>query len=150
MKVQQPNLNRIKEILKEQGRTQTWLAKKIGKSYVVVSRYCNNNAQPRLSILTSIAEVLDVDIRKFIVPMMVKGKSEKEIRINNFEQISRDIINQLENVNPKLGDLSDIGNHVGIAIGKYIIQKNEDNLGFTKESFINGFNHGISLIDGTH
>ena len=62
------NMNRIKEILKEQGRTQTWLAEKIDKSYVIVTNYCNNNTQPSLYILKNIAEVLDVDIRELLVP----------------------------------------------------------------------------------
>lgn len=61
-------MNRIKEVLKEQGRTQTWLAEKIGKSYVVVTNYCNNNAQPSVEVLRKIAEVLDVDVRELLVP----------------------------------------------------------------------------------
>jgi putative transcriptional regulator len=60
-------MNRIKEVLKEQGRTQTWLAEKIGKSYVVVTNYCNNNAQPSVEVLRKIAEVLDVDVRELLV-----------------------------------------------------------------------------------
>ncbi len=61
-------MNRIKEVLKEQGRTQTWLAEKIGKSYVVVTNYCNNNAQPSIQVLTEISQVLDVDVRELLVP----------------------------------------------------------------------------------
>ena len=60
-------MNRIKEVLKEQGRTQTWLAEQIGKSYVVVTNYCNNNAQPSIPVLRRIAEVLDVDVRELLV-----------------------------------------------------------------------------------
>ncbi len=60
-------MNRIKEILKEQGRTQTWLAEKIRKSYSVVTNYCNNNSQPSIEVLTEIAQVLDVDIRELLV-----------------------------------------------------------------------------------
>jgi transcriptional regulator with XRE-family HTH domain len=60
-------MNRIKEILKEQGRTQTWLAEKIGKSYVVVTNYCNNNSQPSVQVLTDISKVLDIDIRELLV-----------------------------------------------------------------------------------
>ena len=56
-------MNRIKEVLKEQGRTQTWLAEKIEKSYVIVTNYCNNNAQPSIEVLRKIARVLDVDVR---------------------------------------------------------------------------------------
>jgi len=60
-------MNRIKEVLKEQGRTQTWLAEKINKSYVVVTNYCNNNAQPSVEVLRKIAKVLDVDVRDLLV-----------------------------------------------------------------------------------
>lgn len=61
-------MNRIKEVLKEQGRTQTWLSEKIEKSYVVVTNYCNNNAQPSIEVLRKIAEILDVDVRELLVP----------------------------------------------------------------------------------
>lgn len=60
-------MNRIKEVLKEQGRTQTWLAEKIGKSYVVVTNYCNNKSQPSLPVLKKISEVLEVDVRDLLV-----------------------------------------------------------------------------------
>jgi putative transcriptional regulator len=61
-------MNRIKEVLKEQGRTQTWLAEKVGKSYVVVTNYCNNNKQPSIHILREIAKVLSVDVRELLIP----------------------------------------------------------------------------------
>lgn len=60
-------MNRIKKVLKEQGRTQTWLAEKIGKSYVIVTNYCNNNSQPSIQVLTDISQVLDVDVRELLV-----------------------------------------------------------------------------------
>ena len=60
-------MNRIKEVLKEQGRTQTWLSEKIGKSYVIVTNYCNNKAQPSIAVLRKIAKILDVDVRVLLV-----------------------------------------------------------------------------------
>lgn len=60
-------MNRIKEVLKEQGRTQTWLADQIEKSYVIVTNYCNNNAQPSIPVLREIAKVLDVDVKDLLV-----------------------------------------------------------------------------------
>lgn len=45
------------------------------------------------------------------------------------------------------GDLSDFGNEIGLNIGQYI---NIDILGFEKEDFISGLEHGISIIDGSH
>lgn len=61
-------MNRIKEILKEQGRTQMWLSEKINKSYVIVTNYCNNNAQPSIEVLRKIALILDVDVRELLEP----------------------------------------------------------------------------------
>ena len=59
-------MNRIKEILKAQGRSQIWLADHIGKSYVVTTNYCNNKTQPKISVLHKIAQVLEVDIRELL------------------------------------------------------------------------------------
>ena len=64
-------MNRIKDILEEQGRTQTWLAQRLGKSYVVLTNYCNNNTQPSIPTLRSIAEILDVDIRELLEPTKI-------------------------------------------------------------------------------
>ncbi|MDF0716942.1 helix-turn-helix transcriptional regulator [Muricauda sp. 334s03] len=61
-------MNRVKEVLQEQGRTQTWLADKINRSYVVVTNYCNNNNQPSIAVLRAIAKALDVDVRELLVP----------------------------------------------------------------------------------
>jgi len=41
-----------------------------------------------------------------------------------------------------IGDIGDVGNEIGIVIGKY----NKDDV----EDFIMGLKHGISLSDGTH
>ena len=65
-------MNRIKEILKLQGRSQAWLAEKVGKSYVVVTNYCNNKTQPSILVLKKVAEVLEVDVRELLVS--TKGK----------------------------------------------------------------------------
>ena len=61
-------MNRIKDVLKEQGRTQSWLAEKIGKSYVVTTNYVNNKHQPSIPVLYKVAEALDVEVRTLLVP----------------------------------------------------------------------------------
>jgi len=61
-------MNRIKEVLREQGRSQKWLAEKIDKSYIVVTNYCNNKAQPSIEVLKKIAQALDIDIRELLIP----------------------------------------------------------------------------------
>ena len=63
-----------------------------------------------------------------------------------FEDIRASIITQLGNIKYKSGDLSDMGNEIGIAIGKYTMGDNA--LGV--DDFIAGLRHGVSLIDGTH
>ncbi len=60
-------MNRIKEVLDEKGIKQTWLAEKLGKSYNMVNGYVQNRQQPRLKVLTEIANILDVDIKELIV-----------------------------------------------------------------------------------
>jgi putative transcriptional regulator len=60
-------MNRIKEVLKEKGIKQIWLAEKLGKSYNMVNGYVQNRQQPRLEVLNEIATILDVDVRKLIV-----------------------------------------------------------------------------------
>lgn len=45
------------------------------------------------------------------------------------------------------GDLSDLGNEIGVTIGDYITN---DKIGYEKDDFIIGFDHGISIIYGTH
>lgn len=59
-------MNRIKDVLQEQGRSQTWLSEKIDRSYVIVTNYCNNNNQPSIPVLRKIAKVLDVDVRELL------------------------------------------------------------------------------------
>lgn len=59
-------MNRIKIILEEQGRSQTWLAKQLNKSFVVVTNYCNNNKQPSIPVLIKIAGILEIDVRELL------------------------------------------------------------------------------------
>ena len=67
--------------------------------------------------------------------------------MTKFEQIKQDVINQLQDIgyDTTSCDLSDLGNEIGIVIGRHI-----DNYECDIDSFIDGVRHGISLIDGTH
>jgi putative transcriptional regulator len=60
-------MNCIKEVLENQGRSQRWLADKLGKSYNMVNAYVQNRQQPRLEILYEIADLLSVDIKDLLV-----------------------------------------------------------------------------------
>ena len=61
-------INRIKELLVIQGKTQVWLAEQTGKSTTTIASICNNKTQPHLKDLKRIAAILDVDIRELLVP----------------------------------------------------------------------------------
>jgi len=60
-------INRLKVVLAEQGRTNKWLAEKLGKNTTTVSRWCTNEMQPSLETLTEMAEVLGLDVRELLV-----------------------------------------------------------------------------------
>ena len=54
-------LNRIKAVLEEKGISQTWLSKKMGKSFSTVNAYVCNRTQPNLTTLLEIAQILSVE-----------------------------------------------------------------------------------------
>jgi len=60
-------MNRIKDILKQKGIKQTWLADRLGKSYNMTNSYVQNRSQPSLEDLNRIANILDVDVKDLIV-----------------------------------------------------------------------------------
>ena len=60
------NLNRIKVVLVEKGKTSKWLAKEIGKTPCTVSKWCSNSIQPNLTTLDKIAKLLDVDLKDLL------------------------------------------------------------------------------------
>ena len=59
-------LNRIKEVLDEKGISQTWLAKKLDKSFNSVNSYVCNRTQPNLETLLLISQILNVDLKDLI------------------------------------------------------------------------------------
>lgn len=63
--------------------------------------------------------------------------------MEKMRDLTEPIIKQLSSIQYEVGDVSDLGNEIGIAIGN---QLSGENL----QAFISGLRHGISLIDGTH
>ena len=59
-------LNRIKEVLDEKGISQTWLAKKMDKSFNTVNSYVCNRSQPNLETLLQISLILNIDMKDLI------------------------------------------------------------------------------------
>lgn len=59
-------LNRIKDVLEAKGISQTWLSKRLNKSYNSVNAYVCNRAQPNLETLLLISNILEVDMKDLI------------------------------------------------------------------------------------
>jgi len=64
--------------------------------------------------------------------------------MTEFTHILTQIKQHLEKVPYDNGDLSDVGNEIGIVLGRYV-DKEQD-----LKDFIQGVRHGISLTNGTH
>ena len=60
-------INRIKAVLAETGHTGKWLASQLGKDPTTVSKWGTNKIQPDLQVLSTIAALLDVNIRDLLV-----------------------------------------------------------------------------------
>lgn len=60
------NLNRLKVVLVEKGKTGKWLAGELGKSNCTISKWCSNSIQPDLQTLDKIAKLLDVDVKDLL------------------------------------------------------------------------------------
>ena len=58
--------NRIKVVLAEKNTTNRWLAEKIGKSEITISRWSQNKSQPSLEQLREIAKHLEVSPKDLI------------------------------------------------------------------------------------
>ncbi len=61
------NLNRLKAVLADAGKTNKWLAEQLGKDPVTVSKWCTNTTQPDMYTLARISDLLNVDIRQLLV-----------------------------------------------------------------------------------
>ena len=66
-------LNSIKEVLDEKGISQTWLAKKLDKSFNTVNSYVCNRSQPNLETLLQISQILNIDMKDLIADQEQKN-----------------------------------------------------------------------------
>lgn len=69
--------------------------------------------------------------------------SDREI---DFQNLLKSVSSKLKIVTYNNGDISDLGNEIGIAVGTAIKNMTEDEI----SQFISGFVHGVSLTNGTH
>lgn len=62
-----------------------------------------------------------------------------------FNRVKNELLTKLRDLTYE-GDLSDIGNEIGIIIAKYT----SSDFGWELNGFYDGIKHGISITDGTH
>lgn len=65
--MQRTNLNRLKAVLADRGRTGKWLAGQLNKDPATVSKWCTNRCQPDLPTLHRIAILLQIDVKDLLV-----------------------------------------------------------------------------------
>ena len=66
------NLNRIKVVLVERGKTGRWLADELGKTPVTISKWCSNSIQPDLQTLDKKAKLLEVNVKELLNDTEIK------------------------------------------------------------------------------
>lgn len=64
--------------------------------------------------------------------------------MSNFQHILKQIKEHMEKVQYENGDLSDVGNEIGIVLGNYVETEQDF------KNLVTGIRHGISLTNGTH
>ena len=64
--------------------------------------------------------------------------------MDNFQHIKKHLIDNLNRISYENGDLSDIGNEIGIVLGHYVETEQDF------KDLVQGMRHGISLTNGTH
>jgi DNA-binding Xre family transcriptional regulator len=53
-------MNKLKEILRKQGRSNKWLAVQLGKSENTIGSWCANKTQPKLNDIEKICKILTI------------------------------------------------------------------------------------------
>ncbi len=72
---------------------------------------------------------------------------ERELDENGFREIVGRLRQSLGGLSIEYaGDISDLGNEIGIKVGTAIEGMTEEEI----SDFISGFRHGVSLTNGTH
>ena len=68
------NINQLKVVLVEHGKSAKWLAEQLGKDPATVSKWCTNTSQPSIDTFWEIARLLNVDIKELLLPQIQKVK----------------------------------------------------------------------------
>jgi hypothetical protein len=98
------------------------------------------------NVLTPILEMCGDDQEDMLIWDVTLLDGLEDDRLIDFKETINIISEHLNNLKYYNGDISDIGNEIGYAIGSVLENMTE----YEINSFITGFKHGVSLTNGTH
>jgi DNA-binding XRE family transcriptional regulator len=70
-------MNQIKKVLKQQGRTQIWLAVQLDVTKSTMSSWCNHHSEPNLTYIYKASDILNVQLTELLADKADLKKSIK-------------------------------------------------------------------------
>ena len=67
-------MNKLKDIIRHEGRTQKWLSEKLNVSENTISSWVNNKSQPSLKMIYSIAEAMNVKASDLLIEPKIEER----------------------------------------------------------------------------
>lgn len=58
--------NRLNKVLKEQGRSKSWLANELGMNRSTIYKYCSNDLQPNIFLLKKLSKLLGISMEDLV------------------------------------------------------------------------------------
>lgn len=98
------------------------------------------------NVLTPTLEMYGDDQEDMLIWDVTLLDGLEDDRLIDFKETANKISEHLNNLKYYNGDISDIGNEIGYAIGSALENMTE----YEINSFVTGFKHGVSLTNGTH
>ena len=107
-------------------------------------RMTNNKAREYTSPLIEelLNEVTPEEMEQTLIEMENMDREFNKTKLNYIANTLKEAVNRIEYT----GDMSDLGNEIGITVGHAYENMTEENI----NDFISGFRHGVSLTNGTH
>jgi hypothetical protein len=107
-------------------------------------RMTNNKAREYTSPLIEelLNEITPEEMERTLIEMENMDREFNKTKLNYIANTLKEVVNRIEYT----GDMSDLGNEIGITVGHAYENMTEENI----NDFISGFRHGVSLTNGTH
>jgi predicted transcriptional regulator len=112
--------------------------------FLRIEEMTNNKAREHTSPLIEelLNEVTPEEMERTRIEMENMDKEFDNTKLNYIANTLKETANRMEYI----GDISDLGNEIGVTVGRAYENMTEENI----NDFIYGFRHGISLTNGTH